>query len=504
MAARPLDALSAVDVEKDAGMTDPGTSSCIKGLGALCLMFDSHIAQLDKLKETALRTEQDLGSKVTRLEQKNREQDEKIRRLEQENILLKGNCHISNGEKDQQHTSRSDETIDWKKKYEEMRKECEKLKGELRLINSMRNSGSLCNSEAGAKQDEISAEEESPVTMDHQLYISEKVPASDFKHILRHLSVNDTDVKNIYNENRDDAKECIIQGLEKWRKIKGTKATVGALVQGLLKGHQRDVAEEFCEKNNLHQLQKKIGLSNATGNEEVDFPGSDFTAAPVCPSDRPLHITVWTHLIHPTPTSLEELDQELSECDLFTSDQLKQITKRKFFQNDSEREEFLRVCGDGNVIVVLHELVRRLSSRNETDQSTVMMDLGKLLRKLGRKDIRSVLITYLQSGVIGPSIDEKVYYRDRDLCYRTRNEIGHQLSERQPNDFHDWRCFASDVGFSQQISKFERSSNPGSEVLKTWGTSNEATIGRLYGWAVKEQRWDIVKIMEKDMSNLGI
>lgn len=41
------------------------------------------------------------------------------------------------------------------------------------------------------------------------------------------------------------------------------------------------------------------------------------------------------------------------------------------------------------------------------------------------------------------------------------------------------------------------------EVLQTWRTRNEATVGKLYEWAVQGQRWDILRIMEQDMSNPG-
>ena len=34
---------------------------------------------------------------------------------------------------------------------------------------------------------------------------------------------------------------------------------------------------------------------------------------------------------------------DLTECDDFTSDQLKKLPRKKIFQNDSQREEFLKV-----------------------------------------------------------------------------------------------------------------------------------------------------------------
>lgn len=67
-------------------------------------------------------------------------------------------------------------------------------------------------------------------------------------------------------------------------------------------------------------------------------------AAPACPaSASPLHVVLWPHLRHPTCNGLEDLDLELTECDDFTSDQLKKLAGRKIFQNDSQREEFLKV-----------------------------------------------------------------------------------------------------------------------------------------------------------------
>ncbi|XP_003724899.2 uncharacterized protein LOC100891154 [Strongylocentrotus purpuratus] len=494
---------------RDAGMTNPGTSACFQGIGALCQMFDNHIAQLGKLKETALRTEHELRSKITSMEQEKREYDEKIRRLEQEVCVLKGNGVVLEGGLSQPQRTVPDEGEDWKRKYEEMRKECNTLQE----LHSKRNLCSNCKTGPGSElpvsSEKISTEEDLPVTMEHKLYLSDKVSGNNIKHVLRHLSVPDTDVENIYYAHHDP-KECCIQGLKKWMENKGQKATVGALIKGLLKCNLRNVAEDFCVSHNLHQLLQQIGQLDdpvpppvsplsPRSPEVVHFDAADAPSSPpACPSSAsPLHVILWPHLRH--PTCLEDLDQELIECDDFTSDQLQKITRRKIFQNESQREEFLKACRAGNVIPVLNELVRRLSATQSMDQSPIMMILGKMLCKLNRKDIRKVLISYLHSGAIGPSMDRKIYIRD--LNYRTQSNIGKELSKSQPNDLHDWQGLASDIGCSESIELFAKKDLPGMAVLQTWRTRNEATVGKLYEWAAKGQRWDIVRIMEKDMSN---
>ncbi|XP_030837945.1 uncharacterized protein LOC115922700 [Strongylocentrotus purpuratus] len=248
--ASPLpDALLATDVMRDADMTNPGTSACFQGIGALRQMFDYHI-------ETALRTEHELRSKITSMEQEKREYDEKIRKLEQEVLVVKGNGLELEGGLSQPQRTVPDEGEDWNGKYEEMRKECKTLKEEL---HSKRNLCSNCNTGPGSEScsGQISTEEDLPVTMEHKLYLSDKVSGNNIKHVLRHLSVPDTDVENIYYAHHDP-KECCIQGLKKWMENKGKKATVGALIKGLLKCGLRNVAEQFCVIHKLHQLHKLV------------------------------------------------------------------------------------------------------------------------------------------------------------------------------------------------------------------------------------------------------
>ncbi|XP_071481460.1 uncharacterized protein [Diadema antillarum] len=344
------------------------------------------------------------------------------------------------------------------------------------------------------------------VEVDHAYDLADRVSVPQFRHVLRKLHVSDTDIANL-DMNRSDAKEFFVQGIQLWKSEAGGKANVQALIKALLDLKLCLQAQEFCNhfgfvcpQEEKDERPSQISVSQDSIDGVADSP------AVLTPAYIPK--SKLDTILHPfllDPSGFDDLNQGLSNQSSFDEEEVEKFAKLSNIKS-CDYDLFKSVISVGGETVgpdVMLEAwaeveVQKTPLSRSREQS--VHSLGKVLRELQRRDIRHILVSHLESGLLGPWLDNKVFFRDKRVPYSFARDLGHLLSSSTIGQA-DWRIFASDVGFSEHIKQFERRQTPGMEVLDAWKTRKESTIGYLYSWAKEKDRMDIVKMLEEGVKN---
>ena len=97
----------------------------------------------------------------------------------------------------------------------------------------------------------------------------------------------------------------------------------------------------------------------------------------------------------------------------------------------------------------------------------------------------------------------------RDMPYSVRKQIAVILDVEDEVDGNDCRKLASLIGMSNDKIKLiwkgrgRGATHPTEQVLDTWGTSNQATVGRLREYFVEMNHGKLIEILHNAYPNLA-
>ena len=149
------------------------------------------------------------------------------------------------------------------------------------------------------------------------------------------------------------------------------------------------------------------------------------------------------------------------------------------------------------------------SNAQSLDCEVSVENIQKRIEETGLEDKNSITKTKEKMGC--DVVDAKVKQNGRHVHTRlstsvkeiplsVRSQVCVMLNVKRNLRFDDFRMLAEKVGLNRDETDFveQQWTNPTDEILKTWSSKNEATVGKLIEFLKEKdlQRMDVAKVLE--------
>ncbi|XP_033099284.1 uncharacterized protein LOC117102935 [Anneissia japonica] len=371
--------------------------------------------------------------------------------------------------------------------------------------------------------------QEETITDEMIIYIEGKV-IIERKDLARKLGLPDCEIDEIeVNYRNDGVREIVHQLLKKWRQVKGICATVGAMLKALNEIKRKDLFDKFCDEFHIKsntsdedipdeeqsasavphdtKLQQIVAMMPIQVDSEHDI------ARCVVPSIKNLHQKsepaplsnfdsfFSDFMLDPSTKGKKQFRKDLDKKKNLKRDETKQIASEMEWDSEQSDKFDLEVKANLKVSNVLEKWAGILLNENphltRTEKREHIQEMVRSLRgeKDGREDVIGEMRKHLLAGTVGTQADPTTQYTD--LPYGMRYRLVLELNMLDPKNGGGCSLVAERLGIENNLIRYLTTRpEPGHQVLRSWETQADATVGKLYEVLIDCNAMKAVAVLE--------